>query len=146
MGASEALLLAVHVTFTYVTIVAVDDVMIETRYGTLVGNRKVYQYGLYGKYYVPSIHIYIYIYMYIFLLLISMLWHRQAIFKSKGDKLCSSAESRIWTRDPRHQIASRLNARWQTDWAIEDQAKTRPRCNSFLLATHICVFELGRFR
>ena len=58
------------------------------------------------------------------LLLISMLWHRQAIFKSKGDKLCSSAEWRIWTRDPRHQIASRLNARWQTDWAIEDQAKS----------------------
>ena len=60
-----------------------------------------------------------------------MLWHRQAIFKSKGDKLCSSAECRIWTRCPRHQIASRLNARWQTDWAIEDQAKkleldTRP--------------------
>ena len=58
-----------------------------------------------------------------YLLLISMLWHRQAIFKSKGDKLCSSAECRIWTRGPRHQIASRLNARWQTDWAIEDQAK-----------------------
>ena len=57
------------------------------------------------------------------LLLISMLWHRQAIFKSKGDKLCSSAECRIWTRDPRHQIVSRLNARWQTDWPIEDQAK-----------------------
>ena len=57
------------------------------------------------------------------LLLISMLWHRQAIFKSKGNKLCSSAECRIWTRGPRHQIASRLNARWQTDWAIEDQAK-----------------------
>ena len=46
------------------------------------------------------------------LLLISMLWHRQAIFKSKGDKLCSSAECRIWTRDPRHQIAKRMNARW----------------------------------
>ena len=57
------------------------------------------------------------------LLLISMFWHRQAIFKWKGDKLCSSAECRIWTRDPRHQIASRLNARWQTDWAIEDQAR-----------------------
>ena len=57
------------------------------------------------------------------LLLISMLGHRQAIFKSKGDKLCSSAECRIWTRGPRHQIASRLNACWQTDWAIEDQAK-----------------------
>ena len=52
-----------------------------------------------------------------------MLWHRQVIFKSKGDKLCSSAECRIWTRGPRHQIASRLNACWQTDWAIEDQAK-----------------------
>ena len=64
-------------------------------------------------------HTYIHTYL---LLLISMLWHRQAIFKSKGDKLCSSAESRIWTRDPRHQIANRLNARWQTDWAIEDQA------------------------
>ena len=57
------------------------------------------------------------------LLSISMLWHRQVIFKSKRDKLCSSAECRIWTRDPRHQIASRLNARWQTGWAIEDQAK-----------------------
>ena len=52
-----------------------------------------------------------------------MLWHRQAIFESKGDKLCSSAECWIWTQGPRHQIASRLNARWQTDWAIEDQAK-----------------------
>ena len=49
------------------------------------------------------------------LFLISMLWHRQAIFKSKGDKLFSSAECRIWTRGPRHQIASRLNARWQTE-------------------------------
>ena len=57
------------------------------------------------------------------LLLISMLWHRQAIFKSKGDKLCSSAECRFWTGDPKHQIDSRLNARWQTDWAIEDQGK-----------------------
>ena len=57
------------------------------------------------------------------LLLISMLWHRQAILKSKGDKLCSSAECRIWTRGPRHQFPSRLNARWQTDWAIEDPAK-----------------------
>ena len=68
----------------------------------------------------PSIHTYIHTYL---LLLISMLWHRQAIFKSKGDKLCPSAECRIWTRGPRHQIASRLNAHWQTDWAIEDQAK-----------------------
>ena len=58
------------------------------------------------------------------LLLISRLWQRQATFKSKGDKLCSSAECRIWTRGPRHQFARRLNARWQTDWVIEDQAKS----------------------
>ena len=57
------------------------------------------------------------------LLLISRLWHRQAIFKSKGGKLCSFAECRIWTQGPKHQFASKLNARWQTDWAIEDQAK-----------------------
>ena len=69
------------------------------------------------------IHTYIHTDRHTYLLLISMLWHRLAIFISKGDKLCCSAESRIWTRDPRHQIASRLNARWQTDWAIEDQAK-----------------------
>ena len=35
--------------------------------------------------------------MYMFFLLISMLWHRQAIFVSKGDKLSSSAE---WGFEP----------------------------------------------
>ena len=55
-------------------------------------------------------YIYIYIHMYIYmkyiytclLLLISMLWHRQAIFESKGDKLSSSAECKLktWTRLP----------------------------------------------
>ena len=70
------------------------------------------------------LRIYIHKYRHTYLLLlISMLWHRQAILKSKGDKSCSSADCRISTRGPRHQIASRLNARWQTDWAIEDQAK-----------------------
>ena len=94
------------------------------------------------------------------LLLISMLWHSQAIFKSKGDKLCSSAECRIWTRGPRHQIASRLNARWQTDWAIEDQAKkleldspslwsasiqpTWPHCQlTFLYVLCTIIFHIG---
>ena len=52
-----------------------------------------------------------------------MLWHRQAIFESKGDKLSSSAEGRIRTQDLRYLFTSRLNACWQTDWAIEDQAK-----------------------
>ena len=52
-----------------------------------------------------------------------MLWQRQAIFESKEGKLSSSAECMIRTQGLRHQIASRLNARWQTDWAIEDQTK-----------------------
>ena len=41
-----------------------------------------------------------------YLLLISMLWHKQAIFKSKRDKLSSSAECRIRTQGsqtPIHQ-------------------------------------------
>ena len=70
------------------------------------------------------------------LLLISMLWHRQAIFKSKGGKLCSSAECIIWTRDPRHQIASRLNDRWQTDWVTEDQANTWTRQPVPMISEH----------
>ena len=57
------------------------------------------------------------------LLIISMLWHRIAIFESKEDKLCSSAACMIRTQCIRYQIASKLNARWQTDWSIEDQAK-----------------------
>ena len=70
------------------------------------------------------------------LLLISMLWHRQAIFESKGDKLSSSAECRIWTQGLRHLFASRLNACWQTDWAIEDQAKIWTRQPVPMLSKH----------
>ena len=161
-------------------------------------------------------------------LLISMLWHRQAIFESKGDKLSSSAEGRIRTKrvsdtysaahwmpadkatelsrikqnlnstarpddqqafsppDPtaiwhshlalaiyifvlvnfdalaqasdfrierrhvvflcwrqdsnpeglRHLFASTLNACWQTDWAIEDQAKTWTRQPVPMISKH----------
>ena len=47
------------------------------------------------------------------LLLILMLWHRQATFKSKRDKLSSSAESRIWTRDP--------NTKSPADWMLADK-------------------------
>ena len=48
------------------------------------------------------------------LLLISMLWHRQAIFKSKGDKMSSSAESRIRTHQGlRHQFPA--------DWMPTDK-------------------------
>ena len=34
-----------------------------------------------------------------------------------------AAEGRIRTQDLRYLFTSRLNACWQTDWAIEDQAK-----------------------
>ena len=52
-----------------------------------------------------------------------MLWHRQAIFESKGDKLSSSVECRTRTQGLRHLFVSKLSACWQTDWAIEDQTK-----------------------
>ena len=52
-----------------------------------------------------------------------MLWHRQVVFESKGDKLSSSAECRIQTQGLWNRISSRLNARKQADWAIKDQAK-----------------------
>ena len=52
-----------------------------------------------------------------------MLWHRQVTFYSNRDKLFSSTECNILTKGLRHQIASRLNACWQTDWAINDKAK-----------------------
>ena len=69
------------------------------------------------------IHTCMHAYIHTCLLLISMLWHRQTIFESKGDKLSSSAEGRIRTQGLRYLFTSRLNACWQTDWAIEDQAK-----------------------
>ena len=49
--------------------------------------------------------------------------HRQAIFESKGDKLSSVAECMLRTQGLWKRIYIRLNARWQTNWAIEDQAK-----------------------
>ena len=70
------------------------------------------------------------------LLFISMLWHRQAIFESKGDKLSSSAEGRIWTQGLRYLFTSRLNACWQTDWALDDQAKTWTRQPVPMISKH----------
>ena len=70
---------------------------------------------------------YIYIYIYkrytCLLLLIPMLWHRQAVFEVVFFCWMQGANPEcLWNRIP-----SRLNARWQTDWAIEDQAKTWTR-------------------
>ena len=81
----------------------------------------------------PNLNEYSYTHL---LLLISMLWHRQAIFESKGDKLSSSAEGRIRTQDLRYLFTSRLNACWQTDWAIEDQAKTWTRQPVPMISKH----------
>ena len=44
------------------------------------------------------IHTYTHTYIHTYMLLISMLWHRQAIFESKGDNLYSSAKCRIRTQ------------------------------------------------
>ena len=74
------------------------------------------------------------------LLLISMLWHRQAIFESKGDKLSSSAEGRIRTQGLRYLFTSRLNACWQTDWAIEDQVRTYIRYVRTYVHTYIRTY------
>ena len=79
--------------------------------------------------YIPTYmytHTHKYIHTYIhacLLMLISMLWHRQATFESKGDMWYSAVECRIRTQGLWNWISSRLNARWQTDWAIEDHAK-----------------------
>ena len=51
------------------------------------------------------------------LLLILMLWHRQAVFESKGDKLSSSAEYSIRT------TVSGTECRRETNWGIKDEAK-----------------------
>ena len=54
------------------------------------------------------------------LLLISMLWHRQAIFESKGDKLSSSAEGRIRT-----QSGSQTPNRQQTECQLTNRLSYR---------------------
>ena len=57
------------------------------------------------------------------LLLILMLWHRQAIFESKGDEVAFLCRMHSNLEVSRHLFASRLNTHSQIDWAIEDQAK-----------------------
>ena len=94
-----------------------------------------------------------------------MLWHRQTIFESKGDKLSTSAECRIRSQGLWNRISSRLNARWQTDWATENQTKklelngpslwsasiqpTRPHCHTYIQSyihthTHIHTWQTQR--
>ena len=71
------------------------------------------------------IHTHTYMYTYIhrcLLALILMHWQQGSDIESKGDQLSSFAEYRIRTQGLWNRISIRLNARWQTDWSIEDQA------------------------
>ena len=56
-----------------------------------------------------------------------MLSHSQSILESEEDKLSSSTECTIRNLGLWNRIPSRLNARWQSEWAIEDPAKTIAR-------------------
>ena len=47
-----------------------------------------------------------------------MLWHRQVIFESKGDKWSSSTKCRNWTQGLWNPISSRLNACWAKYYSI----------------------------
>ena len=60
----------------------------------------------------------------VFLLLILMLCQKQAISESKGYKLSFCAEGRIRTQGLWNRISSKVNVHCQTDWTIEDQAKS----------------------
>ena len=65
--------------------------------------------------------------------LILMHWQQERDIESKGDKLSSPAECRNWTQGLWNRISSRLNIGWQTDWAIDDQAKIHNPDNWWLL-------------
>ena len=75
------------------------------------------------------------------LLLISMLWRRQATFESKWDKLSSSAECRIRTQGLRHQITSRLNARWQSGSSYKKPELNRP--SRAMISEHSTPLPVG---
>ena len=58
------------------------------------------------------------------LVLSLMHWQKGSDIESKGDLLSSCAECRIRTLGFLNRISNRLNARGQTDQAIEDQTKS----------------------
>ena len=64
-----------------------------------------------------------------------MQWQQGSGIESKGDQLPSSAECRIQTQGLMLPIDSRPNVRWQTDWAIQEQAKNLRTSSSLLSAS-----------
>ena len=73
------------------------------------------------------------------LLLISMLWHRQAIFESKGDKLSSSAECRIRTQRVSETQSSADHTHTHADVHAHTHTHTsnpRPHDAAYCLLTH----------
>ena len=61
------------------------------------------------------------------LLLISMLWHRQAIFESKGDKMSSSAECRIRTWKSQDTYSP---ADWMSTHKPTELSRIKPHTNT----------------
>ena len=75
---------------------------------------------------------------YTYLLLISMLWHLQAIFESKGDKLSPSAESRIRT----HRVSDTYS---QADWMPTDRQTELSRIKLKNLNSTACPYDQQAF-
>ena len=59
-------------------------------------------------------------------LILIVRWHKEIISNRKETRRLPllNVGYKSWESETPNQIASRLIARWQTDWAIEDQAKT----------------------
>ena len=72
------------------------------------------------------------------LLFISMLWHRQAIFESKGDKLSSSAECRIRTQRVSETQSS-------ADWMPADKSTELLRIKLKNLSSTVCPYDQQAF-
>ena len=81
------------------------------------------------------IHIYIHTYL---VLLIPMLWHRQAFFESKGDKMSSSAESRIWTQ----RVSDTYSP---ADWMPADKPTEPSRIKLKNLNSTACPYDQQAF-
>ena len=74
------------------------------------------------------------------LLLISMVWHRQAIFESKGDKLSSSSECRIRSR----KSGTESPAYWMPDDKPTDPSSIKLKTLE-LNNIYICIHTLHRY-
>ena len=77
------------------------------------------------------------------LLLILMLWPRQAIFKSKGDNMSSSAECRIWTQGLLHKWTGLSLVQVMTYWLFDWKPLPEPMVISCQLHSSASNFEIS---